>query len=94
MSTAMYDAREALIPGSVYDRSSTGELYPQSRQTAAPVSTETANALTNISTGPREARHGRVPCPPREWPPLGKKCVCVSHFLVCRASIKHVLSDP
>lgn len=24
MSTAMYDAREALIPGSVYDRSSTG----------------------------------------------------------------------
>lgn len=25
MSTAMYDAREALIPGSVYDRSSNGE---------------------------------------------------------------------
>lgn len=25
MSTAMYDAREAMIPGSVYDRSSTGE---------------------------------------------------------------------
>lgn len=24
MSTAMYDAREALIPGSVYDRSNTG----------------------------------------------------------------------
>lgn len=24
MSTAMYDAREALIPGSAYDRSSTG----------------------------------------------------------------------
>lgn len=26
MSTAMYDAREALIPGSVYDRSSNGEM--------------------------------------------------------------------
>lgn len=25
MSTAMYDAREALIPGSVYDRSNNGE---------------------------------------------------------------------
>lgn len=25
MSTAMYDAREAMIPGSVYDRSNTGE---------------------------------------------------------------------
>lgn len=25
MSTAMYDAREAMIPGSVYDRSSTGK---------------------------------------------------------------------
>lgn len=25
MSTAMYDAREALIPGSAYDRSSNGE---------------------------------------------------------------------
>lgn len=24
MSTAMYDAREALIPGSAYDRSNTG----------------------------------------------------------------------
>lgn len=29
MSTAMYDAREALIPGSVYDRSSTGERRRQ-----------------------------------------------------------------
>lgn len=32
MSNAMYDAREALIPGSVYDRSSNGEetllLFP------------------------------------------------------------------
>lgn len=27
MSTAMYDAREALIPGSVYDRSSNGEGF-------------------------------------------------------------------
>lgn len=27
MSTAMYDAREALIPGSAYDRSNTG-IYP------------------------------------------------------------------
>lgn len=25
MTTAMYDAREAIIPGSVYDRSSQGE---------------------------------------------------------------------
>ena len=25
MTTAMYDAREALIPGSAYDRSNTGE---------------------------------------------------------------------
>lgn len=27
MSTAMYDAREAMIPGSVYDRSNTGETF-------------------------------------------------------------------
>lgn len=27
MSTAMYDAREALIPGSAYDRSSTGIYF-------------------------------------------------------------------
>lgn len=27
MSTAMYDAREALIPGSVYDRSSNSEEF-------------------------------------------------------------------
>ena len=27
MSTAMYDAREALIPGSAYDRSGTGESH-------------------------------------------------------------------
>lgn len=27
MSTAMYDAREAMIPGSVYDRSNTGKTF-------------------------------------------------------------------
>lgn len=27
MSTAMYDAREALIPGSAYDRSSAGIYF-------------------------------------------------------------------
>lgn len=34
MSTAMYDAREALIPGSVYDRSSNGEGFFIQRQTS------------------------------------------------------------
>lgn len=27
MTTAMYDAREAMIPGSVYDRSNAGEHH-------------------------------------------------------------------
>lgn len=30
MSTAMYDAREALIPGSAYDRSNAGIYFPLS----------------------------------------------------------------
>lgn len=29
MTTAMYDAREAIIPGSVYDRSSQGKEIPK-----------------------------------------------------------------
>lgn len=29
MTTAMYDAREAIIPGSVYDRSSQGKETPK-----------------------------------------------------------------
>ena len=33
MSTAMYDAREALIPGSAYDRSSNGEKNTTTKNT-------------------------------------------------------------
>lgn len=41
MTTAMYDAREAIIPGSVYDRSSQGEsssvlTFPRLRLVLSP----------------------------------------------------------
>uniref|UniRef100_A0A8C1YGQ9 UPF1 RNA helicase and ATPase n=1 Tax=Cyprinus carpio TaxID=7962 RepID=A0A8C1YGQ9_CYPCA len=55
MSTAMYDAREAMIPGSVYDRSSTGRpsnMYFQ-----------THDQVGMIGTGPNPMGSMNIPIP-------------------------------
>ncbi|XP_073704581.1 regulator of nonsense transcripts 1-like [Garra rufa] len=55
MSTAMYDAREAMIPGSVYDRSSTGRpsnMYFQ-----------THDQVGMIGTGPNPLGSMNIPIP-------------------------------
>uniref|UniRef100_A0AAY5KMF3 Upf1 domain-containing protein n=1 Tax=Esox lucius TaxID=8010 RepID=A0AAY5KMF3_ESOLU len=55
MSTAMYDAREALIPGSVYDRSSTGRTSNMYFQTH--------DQIGMIGTGPGQMASVNIPIP-------------------------------
>uniref|UniRef100_A0A4W6F510 ATP-dependent helicase RENT1 n=1 Tax=Lates calcarifer TaxID=8187 RepID=A0A4W6F510_LATCA len=55
MSTAMYDAREALIPGSVYDRSSNGRMSNMYFQTH--------DQIGMIGTGPNPMTSMNIPIP-------------------------------